>query len=158
LVPDRIVEFIESGVSILIGTRDAALRPSTSRGYGIVVAPDRRVLTVFFPQRTGERVQKDLAEGGNKRIAIGISRPFDHFAVQLKGTCTEIRPATDAERPLVEGYLAAFVEQLYLAGIPRSLAKRAHVWPAWAATFTVEDVFLQTPGPEAGRRYEDAAS
>jgi hypothetical protein len=32
--------------------------------------------------------------------------------------------------------------------------KRAHLWPAWAATVAVEEIFLQTPGPDAGKRFE----
>jgi hypothetical protein len=151
-LPDTIVEFIESGVSVLVGTRDGALRPSTARAFGILVAADRRRTSIFLPMKTSVSAKANLDDNG--LIAIGISRPFDNFAVQLKGRCVEVRAATEAERHVPERYLAAYIEQLYMIGFPRSLVKRAHVWPAWAATVAVEDIFVQTPGPDAGKRFE----
>ena len=54
------------------------------------------------------------------------------------------------------GYLAQFRETLYLIGLPRSLTARFNGWPVVAVTFEVRDVFLQTPGPGAGKRLEQA--
>jgi hypothetical protein len=149
-LPPEIVDLVESGVSLLVATRDGALRPACVRAFGASVSADRKTVTVFFPQATGARCKVNLDE--NKRIAVGVSRPFDNLAVQLKGSVTDLHAARDDERVVPERYLSAYVEQLYLAGLPRNLLKRAHVWPAWSATFTLEDVFVQTPGPDAGKR------
>ncbi len=150
-IPNEIVDFVESGVSILVGTRDAGLRPATMRGVGARVDASRRELTVYLPTATAARTVANLRDNGE--IAVAFSRPIDHVAVQLKGRCREVRPARAAERDVPERYAVAFMENTYAVGMPRSLMKRLCVWPAWAVTFAVRDVFSQTPGPGAGKRW-----
>ena len=58
----------------------------------------------------------------------------------------------DAEREVQELYLAAYVEQLAMAGIPRAMSRRLAFWPSIAIDIDVADVFNQTPGPQAGTR------
>jgi predicted pyridoxine 5'-phosphate oxidase superfamily flavin-nucleotide-binding protein len=152
-IPEDLVDFLEGGVSILVGTRDATLRPDASRAVGARVSGDRERITLFLSERTAARALSNLED--NARIAVGFSRPHDHFAIQLKGSVTERRPASDAERVVPERYLAAYVEQLYLVGLPRSITRRIVVWPGVAVTVAVEDLFVQTPGPGAGKRLED---
>ena len=66
-----------------------------------------------------------------------------------------MRDATEAERKVAERYIAAYIETLSMAGFPRSLTTRIRVWPAKVVTFPVRDIFLQTPGPNAGARLGD---
>jgi hypothetical protein len=148
-IPAEIVDLIESGVSILVGTRDARLRPATVRGVGARVGEDGRRLTVYVPTQTAGRAAQNLRDNGD--IAVGFSRPIDNLAVQLKGRCQEVRLAGEDERLYPERYAIAFVETTFAIGMPRSLMKRMCIWPAWAATFEVRDVFSQTPGPGAGK-------
>ena len=69
-----------------------------------------------------------------------------------------MRPATTAaDAELQQRYLAAFVDQLYMVGVPRALGRRMRTAPSVAVTFEVEEVFAQTPGPGAGRRLEAAS-
>jgi hypothetical protein len=149
-LPPDIVDLVESGATILVGSRDGRLRPSCARGFGALVSGDRRHVTISLPQKSAGRVKADLDDNG--RIAVGFSRPTDNLSVQLKGRCTEIRAAAEVDRYVPERYLVAYAEQLYLVGMPRSTLRRALYWPAWSVTFGVDDVFLQTPGPDAGKR------
>lgn len=149
---DELVEFIESGVSTLVATRSAELRPECVRAAGSLVAPSRDRLTVFVAETVAKRTLANLAD--NHEIAVTLSRPMDHRTLQVKGTCVEVRPATVEERAVQERYLASFVEQLYWVGMARALTRRLAYTPAVALTFEVRDVFVQTPGPGAGRRLE----
>jgi len=151
-VPQELVDFFESGVSLLLGTRDDAMRPEATRACGALVSSARTEMTIFVPTEVGARAVANLRANG--RLAVGISRAFDNNAFQLKGRALEIRDATESERAVVERYLAALVESLYLIGLPRGLVKRLRVWPACAVRFQVEEMFLQTPGPNAGKRLE----
>lgn len=151
-IPEDLVEFVESGVAILVGTRDAALRPDAIRGFGLAVHPGRTRVTVFLGAGTATRARANAEANGS--IAVCLSRPIDNFTLQLKGHAVEVRAAEDAERAVVDRYGASYLEQLFLVGIPRTLARRIRMWPALAITFDVSDIFVQTPGPGAGQRLE----
>jgi hypothetical protein len=148
-LPQVVVELIESGVSILVGTRDEKLRPATVRGVGARVDANRRQVTVFLPDATAGRAIRNLKSNG--QIAVGFSRSYDHFSVQIKGRCTSVRLANKDERKFPAQYAIAFVENMYTVGLPRAVIKRLHHWPAWSVTFDVSDVFSQSPGPGAGK-------
>jgi hypothetical protein len=148
----EVVEFIESGVSILVGTRDAALHPACTRAAGARVDAERGVLTLYLPQATAERTLANLRD--NAQIAITFSRPITHRSLQIKGTCKSVRPSDDADRLLQERYRAGYMEQLQLVGIGRSRSSRMVYWPSVAVDVTIGDLFVQTPGPGAGRRLD----
>jgi hypothetical protein len=146
----EVVDFIESGVSILVGTRDARLRPACSRAMGAKVDAAHDRVTIHLPQSSSARTLANLRD--NAQIAVTFSRPLTHRSLQLKGVCTEVRAGTEADRSAQEQYRAAYVEQLQLVGVPRALSTRLSFWPSVAVEITVRDLFVQTPGPGAGRR------
>jgi hypothetical protein len=150
LTPD-LVDFLESGVSILVGTRDAALRPACMRAMGVRIDGAASMLTLHLPEGTAARTLANLRD--NKMIAITFSRPTNNRSIQLKGICTDLRPSRDEERTVVECYRAAFLEQLEIIGLPRAVSRRMASWPSVAAVVRVTDIFVQTPGPGAGRRF-----
>jgi hypothetical protein len=150
-LPQEVVDLVESGVSILVGTRDADLRPSTVRGVGARVTGANGSVTVFLPDRTAARAVRNLRDNG--QIAVCVSRPFDNLSVQLKGRCTSVQLASEAEREIPEQYAIAFVESMYGIGLPRAVMKRMNHWPAWAVRFDVRELFSQTPGPGAGEAW-----
>lgn len=145
----EIVEFIESGVSMLVGTRDANLRSECARGLGAQVGADRSSVTVYLNDALGARTRANLEH--NQQIAVAFSRPIDHHSIQLKGIATAVRKCTAADRKVQERYLAGFVEQLYWVGLPRAVTRRVRLTPSFAVTVEAQSLFLQTPGPDAGR-------
>jgi hypothetical protein len=78
----ELVDLVESGVSILVGTRDASLRPASIRGVGACVASDRRQITVYLPQSTSHKAVENLRDNGE--IAVAFARPFDNFAIRSR--------------------------------------------------------------------------
>jgi hypothetical protein len=150
IIPKELAELFEGGVSILVGTRDASLSSEATRGVGAVVHSDRRRLTVFLPTDVAGRALENLRDNG--QIAVGFSSVLDHMTLQVKGVLEGIRPATEGERETIIRYHAAFTEILYYTGIPKTITRQLNVWPSVAVTFTVTDIFQQTPGPNAGER------
>jgi hypothetical protein len=148
-LPPEVIDLVESGASILVGTRDSHLRPASVRGVGARVSPDRMSVTVYLPEATSRKAVENLRDNGD--IAVALSRPIDNLAIQIKGRCSRVCLAPQDERAFPERYAVAFVEMTYAVGMPRGLMKRMTIWPAWAATFEVREVFSQTPGPGAGR-------
>jgi hypothetical protein len=150
VISEELAEFVQSGVSIQIGTRDARLTPDCIRLVGARVEPGREEVTVFVPHATGATSIANLRENG--RIAVCFSRPADHRSIQLKGRVVALDDAVPADRATVDRYRAGLVEVLAVLGLPpRTLLRMSH-WPCVAARFHVESVFVQTPGPGAGDR------
>lgn len=149
-IPKDLVELLTSGVSILVATRNADLVPEAVRAYAAVVAPDRRRVDLVVPNGLGDRTIANLRDNG--RIAVAFSRAIDDVSVQVKGSCVAIRPATEEDRAIVERFRAAYIEGLYLIGMPRSLTGRFRALPGTIVGFDVSEVFNQTPGPRAGER------
>ena len=122
-LPAELVDFVEGGVSALVGTRDGQLRPAAMRAMGCIVAKDRTSLAVLLPELAGRRTIANLEAGSP--IAVTFSRIVDHRTVQVKGSCLRVRPAGPAEqeatqRYQVEGATAgAIVDLRVVGGFPR---------------------------------------
>jgi hypothetical protein len=147
-----VVEFIESGVSILVGTRDAELSPACGRAMGARVDLERGVLTIYLPEATSARTLANLRD--NAQIAVTFSRPMTHRSLQVKGVCAAVRASGEADRVTQEQYRAGYAEQLLVVGVPRAQSSRMTYWPSVAVDVAVRDLFVQTPGPGAGRRLD----
>jgi hypothetical protein len=150
VLPADLAEFFESGVSILVATRDAQLRPTCARGAGARVRAPERIVTIYLPEAVAAPTVANV--GANGRIAVTFSRPLTHYSIQIKGTCHGSRPGTEEDRSVQLRYRAAYAEQLQAVGLPRAATARLAWWPSVALDVAVHDLFVQTPGPNAGRR------
>ena len=148
MISEELANFLESGVTMLVGTRDPELRPEGVKGFGARVEPGREELTVFISAAHAARTLANAMATG--RVAVCFTRPIDHRSMQLKGPVLELRDARDEERPLVERYTQRLSEILGEIGIPPRLILRIDRWPAHALRIRMEGVFVQTPGPGAG--------
>jgi hypothetical protein len=150
LIAEELVPFLESGVSVQVGTRDAQLFPDGLRAYGLRVEPDRRQVTVFLPDSTARQALANLRDNG--RIALCLSRIADHRTIQLKGRALDVRAADGRDLEVIRAYRARLTEALAQIGMPTRLGLRLSHWPAHAVRFEVESLFDATPGPGAGER------
>jgi hypothetical protein len=148
VISDDLAAFLESGISVLVGTRDALLCPESSRAFGARVEPGREEVTVFMPPAFSTRSFENLRDNG--RIAVCFSRPLDHRSIQLKGQVLELRECGAEDRPALERYARLAAQTFAEIGIPRRVMARLAFWPCRAVRFRVESVFVQTPGPGAG--------
>jgi hypothetical protein len=147
VISDELLEFLQSGVSMLTGTRDPELRPKCTRAVGCCVRPDRRGLRVYLPVATGAEAVANLR--ACPRIAVTFSRPIDNRTVQLKGDVIAIAEAPEEERAIPEAYREAFATEVALVGMA-TLVRRLACWPAWAIDVELTNLYKQTPGPDAG--------
>ncbi|MEA2752320.1 MAG: hypothetical protein QOI41_6463, partial [Myxococcales bacterium] len=155
-ISEELASFLESGISILVGTRDAQRRPTAMRAMGASVAADRRTVTIFLPEQTAARTLANLALEDGGRIAVTFSRPSDYRSLQIKGRCLGTRRTTEEERTKLESYSAAFVVDLEVVGLARQLTERLTSWPSIALQVAIEDLYEQTPGPGAGQKLDGA--
>jgi len=148
-VDAALAEFLTSGPALGVASRDDRLVPEVVRPGGVRVEPGGAEVTIFLATAIASRLLANLES--NRRVALVASNVQDNRSVQLKGQVTEIRPAREDERPLMDQYRARFARMLEPLGVPRSFALRSQIWPAVAIRFRVEALFLQTPGPSAGQ-------
>jgi hypothetical protein len=149
LSPDMI-ELLEGGVSIGIASRDAELRPECAHGLGLRVAPDRGAVTVYVNEDTSARLVQSLQVSG--RAAVVVSRILDHHTIQLKGRVLAVRPGDEADHAIQDRYVIAYAEQVAMIGLPRQIVRSVRLRPCLAIEIAIDDLFVQTPGPQAGRR------
>jgi putative methionine-R-sulfoxide reductase with GAF domain len=139
------------GISAIAGACSAAGQPSVMRAVGTDVAPDGSRVTLFLSRRQSRQLLQDVAETG--RLAVVFSEPFSHRTAQLKGVHPQVRPATEADRPVLARYLASMEHELGRIQLPVALARAMLAWrleDLVAVTLVPTQGFDQTPGPKAG--------
>lgn len=149
-ISEDLVAFLAQGVSLLVGTCDASLTPHSLRATGVRIHADRRHATVYLPEVTSRNTVTDVT--ANPRVAVLVSQPLDHRSFQMKGRVTRVGPAPDDAQAFVEDYLAGFARVLEVVGMPYEVVTNLSHWPSVALEFSLDELYLQTPGPGAGAR------
>jgi hypothetical protein len=150
-LPSELVAIMARGVSVIVASRDAALRPSLMRAVGSRVEADGRDITVYLSRPQSRQLVQDLAATGH--IAVVFSVPSTHRSVQLKASRVEMRNADADDAPVLARYLASMENEVQQVGFapPLTRAMLAHrLDDVVAVRFTPEQAFDQTPGPRAG--------
>jgi hypothetical protein len=148
MISSRAHRCLEPGLSIIVGTVDAQGVPTTCRAVAVASDDGLETLTVYVPVATSHTTVQNLAT--TKRLAVAATHPLTNAATQLKGTAVETRLARDNECAHVRTRLEAFADVLESIGVPRRLTRSVAHWPAFAIHIRVEQIFEQTPGPNAG--------
>jgi hypothetical protein len=146
-IPVELIDFVESGVSVLVGTRSDRLLPDCCRAVGARVDEGGKELTFFLPVATADSNLANLRDNG--RAAVCFAR-IDHRTLQIKGPVISIQDADESDRRQVLRYRSLLAESWGVIGIPPRLTMRMAHWPCHAVRLRVESIFDATPGPGAG--------
>ena len=145
--PLPLAELLETGVAIMIATRDAQLRTHVTRGWGGYLDTETGQLVLGLTDYPGSGVVADLKANG--RIAINLARPSNYQSMQVKGIVDSICGCDTGELARIEAHLARFVEEAVLVGTPRIIARMAGS-EFVQVRVTVDRSYEETPGPGAG--------
>ncbi len=140
--------FLQQGLAINIGTRNAQLEPNAAYAPAVHVEADGGHLVVYVPVVGAAAVLADLEANG--QAALVFARPQDDRACQVKGEFVSVREATSEDQPLVEAQWSGFMRQMEIIGSPGESTRTWIIWPAVAIRLRVTALFSQTPGPDAG--------
>jgi hypothetical protein len=149
VIEPEVAELLESPCSLLVGTVSADGIPEASRGWSVeVLGPDRvRVLLASNATRT----LAILEHGG--QLALTTTHFSTLVSWQLKGRAVTVEPVTAADRIRYDAFCAGCVRMLHEGdGTPEETIWRLVPPGLVACEMVVEEVFDQTPGPEAGAR------
>jgi hypothetical protein len=153
-LPPDLVAMMARGISVIVGSRDAALRPSIMRAVGSRVEADGRDITVYLSRPQSRQLVQDIAATGH--IAVVFSEPSTHRTLQLKASRAQMREADATDTPVLERYLRSMEQEIQKIGFapPLTRAMLAHrLEDVVAVRFTPEQAFDQTPGPRAGTAF-----
>ena len=148
MINPELAAFLQEGLGVYVGTRNAGLEPSGARGLALKVDEDGSHVEVYVAEVASRRILPDLEANG--QIAVSVGRPRDDRACQVKGVFVAARRADDTERPVVIDQWERFRSALEYIGISRQVTMEWVSWPAVALRLKVTAVFEQTPGPGAG--------
>ena len=149
MLDQSLTEFLEQGLAVHIGTRNATMRPNGCRVTAVRVEEQGRHLVAYIPKAASPEVFEDLRSNG--QAALSFARPTDDRAVQVKGVYVSERDADPSDEAFVIGQWQALLKELDLIGLaPLTSTSTWLMWPCVAVTLKVTAVFSQTPGPEAG--------
>ncbi len=151
IISEELVSSLQGGLSLLIAGLDGQGRPLCTRGVGLRIWPDRAHVTVFLAKATAAPLTDHLLV--TRQLAFVVSRPNDYRTVQMKGRVIALREADPSDRALVSNFVRAFADLVDGLGVPRQTALRVRHWPCLAVDVALAEIFLQTPGPGAGRAH-----
>jgi hypothetical protein len=156
LITAELKAFLESGVSVVVGTRDSGLVPEITRAWGPRVGRDRRSVSLCVALATSGRTLNNLRDNG--RLAVTFSLPTNYKTIQLKGRCVGTARPNRQDLVAVECHRHSFLASTERIGVPKRFTEG--LWQSELTEsavmvkicFVAEQVFDQTPGPDAGSR------
>ena len=154
MIDPEIVELMESPCSLIVGTVDDDGLPDATRGWGVQVldgGSQVRLLLSASAKATMANVRS------NGRIALTATDFITMHSVQVKGAALVVGDATDADRARFERFWVDCARTLHeIDDTPVATITRMVPSGVYACIMTVDDLFDQTPGPEAGTRLNSA--
>ncbi|WP_170971915.1 hypothetical protein [Rhodobacter sp. SY28-1] len=152
LLSDEVVDFIGSGVSIIVGVVGADGRARGGRALASRVLAGGAIRLIYPAE--GNSAISDTAQSGGP-IAVTFSAPMSHRTIQLKAMSTRAEePEADDLKSLTH-QTDAFAAVLRTIGYAPSFvrafcARRSQSF--CVLSFLPNAAFEQTPGPGAGRK------
>lgn len=146
----ELADFCQSGISIVMASRDTAGRPVIGRGLACRIDTEGHV-RVIFREHANAAFRQAIAAGAP--IAVTFTRPYSHRSIQFKASRAEIVHLSPPDGPAAFRQTRAFRDELVSVGYGETFASgytRFEPHELAAAEFLPESAFVQTPGPSAG--------
>lgn len=151
MIPEVIALFLDRAIVAIGGTRDKGLVPHVHRVSGWRCSPDRKTITCLIPEAFASDLMSSLEDNG--QFALTVCEVPSHETYQFKGDYVSSRPSNEDDVVDFERCRRQFAERVaQLFGFPVEACGAFVPEPTIALTFQVREIFVQTPGPAAGRR------
>jgi hypothetical protein len=154
MIPVKIIRFLEERASLgVAATRDGNLVPRGHRVSGWQIDTAGRTLTAFISPSSATRFVEAALDNG--RIAVTLEEIGTHETYQIKGQYLSHRPVRSAEIDIASRARERFAKQvrsLYPDDRIAAALRASIPTPSLAVEIEVQEVFIQTPGPDAGGR------
>ena len=151
MIEAGVASFIEGRVMILIATRNEAHRPMIGRATGARFDSQRGGISLLVSASQWPDAVAHALPG--TPLSATFVKPDDYRAYQIKGPIMNVRPTDAIEQARGAQYVADMLSVMGALGVSRlQLSSTLSDRDLMHITFLPRDLFVQTPGPEAGRR------
>jgi hypothetical protein len=154
MLDDTIAAFLRKPLMCILASSDSMARPAVGRGIGVTVSDDRKTLSVILSAWHYAALATAIEQSG--RLAATFVSPCDYVTYQFKGTAT-LREAKPEDNVRAAIFIADATAALSELGVPSGIIPQ---WmtprDALVAQLAVAECYVQTPGPRAGMRAEQA--
>jgi hypothetical protein len=138
---------LQSPCSLIVGTVDVDGRPEAVRGWSFTLREGGSLGRLLLPD--GGKTRHNLAM--TKVVAVTGTDIPTNVSAQVKGRAVAVEAESADDRQRREAYTTDFLTLVELADeAPLAMIRRLVPASYFAAVFTIEDAFDQTPGPRAG--------
>ena len=116
---------------------------------GLTINSSNSSLTCFVIKSECEEILEYLRESGRISFFVGM---ISHEAYNFKGQFESFNLLNENDLKVSEEYRSNVINTITNIGMPREAATEKYgKVPDIAITFKVDKVFVQTPGPDAGK-------
>jgi len=151
MVPGILAEFLRRASVAVASTRDRDFVPHIHHVSAWELSQDAERITCFIPSEFKNNLLSSLEDNG--QFALTVEQIGPHETYQFKGEYVDSRPFVEDDRSLYENCRDRFVAAcLPRFGFAEDVLRRFILEPDIAVRFAVREIFVQTPGPSAGKR------
>lgn len=143
-------------LSLTAASRDMRRVPSLTRAVGCRIAADRSRVTLLVLRTQSRQLLQDIA--ATQAIAVVFSLPSTNLTFQIKGNDATETALQEGDIAECEQHREGFAREILPLGYSLELGRAVNHFQAddvVGITFTISDIFEQTPGPGAGSRMEN---
>ena len=151
LLPDEVLDFIQSGVSVIVGVVGPDGRAQAGRALASRVVAGGKI-RLMYPDEGHTAIMASAQSGGP--IAVTYSAPISHRTIQIKSSSSRAEEMEPDDRISLEAQIDAFAAVLRAIGFPQHFVQAFcanRSVSAGVVSFVPEAAYEQTPGPGAGR-------
>ncbi|WP_223590339.1 hypothetical protein [Neobacillus bataviensis] len=156
ILDDIVVHFLTNTEPLYIhlAVSNSNGMPYSVRGFGVKTYRDKNKLGIYILKSQTEKLRSYL-KSGNGAVACLFTDGFSNESYQIKGQFKELQnPTSDEDFDILSRYRNGSLKLF-----PKMYAK----YPLSAAlcdlvTYKIEEIFIQTPGPYAGSKYQEGES
>jgi predicted pyridoxine 5'-phosphate oxidase superfamily flavin-nucleotide-binding protein len=147
-ITEKLKTYIQSGNGMVMGTRDASMKPEFQRVLGARVVDDNHI-RIFFDNKTAGRIFQNLED--NQMVTVVMcSATFESY--QFKGKSIRWAECTEEELNIMEEYFKDFSESMKEYGLGEDFVYKYPHTQMMTLLMEVTDIFEQTPKIGTGQK------
>lgn len=148
MISDNVYNVLTNGIGH-IGCTSSSLKPFHADPLGICCDQAKNIIVCCLNKKTNKPFLEHVEIGSRVSLFAAV---ISHEAYNLKGAVIELRDVNDYESQVCDDLREKMYGFYGELGIPKNLADRYWLKPIdIAVVFSVDKVFVQTPGPDAGK-------
>lgn len=155
MISESLAAFMEGAVMIVLSVADTQGRPTIAKGLGAHYDANADEIVILTSRHQWPMAVEAISAG--VPIAVTFCRAADYTTYQVKGRVTAIAEPEEPDLTLCQHYAALTGRTLGGLGVSQALIDQ---WVLMEDVVRVDfkpaTVFVQTPGPSAGRALEAA--